>query len=65
MIVRLVFATRKFDAPTRRGTLCFRIYGAIIGSGAIYNSIVRKVIIAVIAATREPITVGLSHCGSE
>jgi hypothetical protein len=61
MTAKLQFETRKFDEPTRRGIFCFRRKGAIIGSGAIYNSTIRNAIIEMRAATREPTTVGLSH----
>lgn len=61
MTAKLQFATRKFDALTRRGILCFKRNGAIIGSGAICSSITKNATTDMRAATREPTTVGLSH----
>lgn len=64
MMEKLQLATRKFDAPTRRGIFCFSMQGANIGSGEMNNSMNRKAIAETRADTIEPTTVGLPHCDS-
>ena len=61
MIEKFDVATRKLDAPIRRGTFCLRRDGARTGSGAMKNSTKRKRMANMHARVMDMITAGFDH----
>ena len=59
--VKLQYATRRLDVPTRAGIFCRRRDGARTGSGDIKNSARKKRMVNTPARVMDVMTIGFDH----